>query len=217
MSRRSRIVPALFAAALSLAGAAAQTDTARSDTVTPSRAVGRTHDCSGYYPDTARRLNQSGDVMIRYDVAADGTVSHVTLTRSSGHPELDEAAIVCVLQHWRNTPATRGRVAVASPNHQAIIRFFLHAEPRPDMPDAGTAESPIAMPTAAQAPAANPNALSPRTALLCGGFVLAVLLAAALRLILSHRVCPSCGASNRSPLLGPHYCSACGTKFAPRS
>lgn len=215
MSRRNWIVPALFAAALS--PAAAQ-DTAQAHaTVMPSRAVGRTHDCSGYYPDTARRLNQSGDVMVSYDVGADGAISNVVVIQPSGTAALDRAAIVCVSQHWRSTPATRGGIPVASPHHQAIIAFqLLSPTPQGWQPVAvAPAQVPVAQPRAAQAPTVNPNALSPFAAFL-GGLALAALLAMALRLIFSRRVCPACGHVNRSLLLGPHYCSACGTRFSPR-
>ena len=91
----------------------------------PSRAVGTTHNCSGYYPDIARRMNQSGDVMVGYDVAADGAIGNVTVLKSSGSPVLDNAAVSCVAVHWRNTPARKGGIAVASPGHRAIVRFTL--------------------------------------------------------------------------------------------
>src|SRR5579871_2020477 len=42
--------------------------------VTPSQALGRTHDCASYYPDVSRRLNETGDVLIHYDVGVDGAI-----------------------------------------------------------------------------------------------------------------------------------------------
>ena len=136
MQRNLRTLFALagLIAALTASGALAQDDAkdeqphalASTPGLTPSRAVGRTHDCAGYYPDTARRANESGDVMVRYDVGADGAISHVTVARSSGHADLDNAAAACVTAQWRNTPARQNGVAVASPGHLAIIRFTLH-------------------------------------------------------------------------------------------
>ncbi|HEX4304341.1 MAG TPA: energy transducer TonB [Rhizomicrobium sp.] len=94
--------------------------------VTPSKAVGRTHDCASYFPDLSRRLNESGNVLIHYDVGVDGSISNVGISKSSGSERLDNAAVSCVSSRWRNTPAMQGETAVASPNHQAIIQFTLH-------------------------------------------------------------------------------------------
>ena len=91
----------------------------------PSRAVGRTHNCANYYPDLARRRGQSGDVLVGYDVGADGAVANVRVVKSSGYPELDNAALACVASQWRNTPALRRGAPVATPDHRAIIRFRL--------------------------------------------------------------------------------------------
>ncbi|MEI9996865.1 MAG: energy transducer TonB [Rhizomicrobium sp.] len=93
---------------------------------TPSKAVGRTHDCQSYYPPLSSRLNEQGDVAVHYDVGVDGSISNVGLTKSSGFDRLDQAALSCVSSRWRNTPAMQGGSPVASPNHQAIIRFVFH-------------------------------------------------------------------------------------------
>jgi len=95
-------------------------------TITPSKAVGRTHDCQSYYPDLSRRLNEQGDVLVHYDVGVDGAISNVGVAKSSGSDRLDQAAVSCVSSRWRNTPAMNGETPVASPNHQAIVRFSLH-------------------------------------------------------------------------------------------
>ncbi len=95
-------------------------------TVTPSKAVGRTHDCATYYPDLSRRLSESGDVLVHYDVGVDGSISNVGVSKSSGSERLDNAAVSCVSSRWRNTPAMQGNTPVASPDHQAIVRFSLH-------------------------------------------------------------------------------------------
>ena len=95
-------------------------------TITPSKAVGHSHDCTSYYPDLSRRLNESGDVLVHYDVGVDGTITNVGVSKSSGSDRLDQAAVSCVSSRWRNTPAMNGDTPVASPNHQAIVRFSLH-------------------------------------------------------------------------------------------
>jgi periplasmic protein TonB len=93
---------------------------------TPAKAVGRTHDCTSYFPDLSRRLNESGDVLIHYDVGVDGSITNVGIAKSSGSDRLDQAAVSCVSSKWRDTPATQGNTPVASPGHQAIVRFTLH-------------------------------------------------------------------------------------------
>jgi TonB family protein len=98
-------------------------------TVSPSRAVGRTHDCSSRYPDISRMLWEAGDVQVSYDVDDKGAISNVTLVRTSGSERLDRAALSCVSMLWRNTPASRDGVPIASPGHQAIVRFSISSEP----------------------------------------------------------------------------------------
>ncbi|MEI9991759.1 MAG: TonB family protein [Rhizomicrobium sp.] len=93
--------------------------------VTPSKAVGRTHDCQSLYPALSQKLNESGTVVIHYDVGTDGAISNVGVSRSSGSDRLDQAAVNCVASKWRNTPAMQGETPVASPNHQAAIQFKL--------------------------------------------------------------------------------------------
>lgn len=44
------------------------------------------------YPEEARRKNLNGGLMLSVGVNADGTVHAIQVRRSSGHPELDEAA-----------------------------------------------------------------------------------------------------------------------------
>jgi TonB family protein len=95
---------------------------------TPSRAVGATHGCDEFYPETSRRLNESGDVMVRYDVLETGAVVNVALVKSSGFPRLDQAATTCVARRWRNTPALVDGKPAISRNHRAIIRFALDDE-----------------------------------------------------------------------------------------
>ena len=161
----------------------------------PSHAVGHTHNCTDYYPEFSRRWDESGDVLVRYDVGADGKISNVTVARSSGHAALDEAAIVCVSQRWRNTPALRDGVPVASPDHQAIIRFTLHGEGDSWLVYVATYWLIAAV-----------GALA----------VLGWIVAGFRRWIFRARICPSCQYRNRGivPFVRPGYCSDCGTNFA---
>ena len=92
---------------------------------TPSKAVGRSHNCDPFYPDLSKRLNETGDVLVHYDVGIDGSISNVGISKASGSDRLDQAAVACVATRWRNTPAMIGNTPVASPGHEAIIRFNL--------------------------------------------------------------------------------------------
>ncbi len=187
---------AAFAALVFASAAAAQQTTAegRAPRLEPSRAVGATHNCADYYPEVSRRRSQSGDVLIRYDVAADGRISNVTVAKSSGFVPLDWAAAQCVSQHWRNTPAMRGGKPVASPGHLAIIRFSLTDSDSVPFDNWGLLLWSIGTLTVA-------------------GFLLASLR----RWVFRARSCPVCHAGNRSivPFVAATYCSSCGTKFAP--
>src|SRR5476651_1835698 len=44
-------------------------------TITPSKALGRSHDCASFYPDLSKRLSESGDVLVHYDVGIDGSIT----------------------------------------------------------------------------------------------------------------------------------------------
>ena len=179
------------------------------DVITPSRAIGTTHNCAAYYPALSQRLNESGDVLVGYDVAADGTISNVHILKSSGTSRLDSAAVACIQTYWRNTPATRNGIAVASPGHEAIIQFRLTGY----QPENG-AQSNNA--TASHAPrAAFHNPFATPVGTFIAGVGAAVASIMAIGWLSSRRICPNCGSANRSPFFRPSYCSRCGTKFEP--
>jgi TonB family protein len=92
----------------------------------PSRAVGHTHNCSAYYPYLSNAIGEAGDVLVSYDVGADGAIADVAIRKTSGFERLDRAAVICVSKHWRNLPATLKGVGVASANHEAIIRYIAY-------------------------------------------------------------------------------------------
>ncbi len=95
--------------------------------VVPARAVAGTHTCA--YPEAANREDLQGDVLLRYDVDASGRTTHVVLVKSSGYSLLDRAALRCVSTTWKNVPATRDGIKVASLSHNALVRFKLSAGP----------------------------------------------------------------------------------------
>ena len=227
--QEKRVRLAAFAAALlasSAAAAWASPTEATPQSTTPSRAVGGTHHCSDYYPDLSRRLNESGDVLVRYDVEADGTLSNIKVEHSSGFERLDRAALQCVTQRWRNTPARLGGIAVGSPYHQAIIRFTLHETPvlpvapgmqgAPNLPGLpGYPAAPIANTPVADA--GDTDAVEALIWTLGPLAILAWLVRGTRLFVFKRRDCPACHARNRSilPFTQPGYCSSCGIKFAP--
>lgn len=77
------------------------------------------------YPDRALRRGLEGTVLLEVLVDIDGRPLEVTVSRSSGHRELDRAALRHVLESWRFQPALRDGRQV-----QAIglvpIGFALH-------------------------------------------------------------------------------------------
>ena len=57
------------------------------------------------YPDRALRRGLEGTVLLEVLVDTDGRPLQVTVSRSSGHRELDRTALRHVLEHWRFQPA----------------------------------------------------------------------------------------------------------------
>jgi protein TonB len=58
------------------------------------------------YPPMARRLGETGKVVLRVTLDERGSVARASVERSSGHPRLDEAALGAV-RGWHCTPARR--------------------------------------------------------------------------------------------------------------
>jgi protein TonB len=75
------------------------------------------------YPAAARRAGEEGLVLVRARVLADGSVAEVELAQSSGHAQLDDAALSAVAG-WRFQPALRDGRAVAQ-GIELPIRFRL--------------------------------------------------------------------------------------------
>ena len=64
------------------------------------------------YPRSAMRMGLGGTVLLRILVDIDGRPLQVTVERSSGHRDLDEAARSQVLSRWLFQPAIRNGLAV---------------------------------------------------------------------------------------------------------
>jgi len=75
------------------------------------------------YPEQARRERREGVVRVRARVSEDGRVSDVRVQKTSGHSDLDRAAVEA-LTTWRFSPARRGGRPVAR-NIVLPFRFAL--------------------------------------------------------------------------------------------
>lgn len=64
------------------------------------------------YPVRALRAGREGTVLLEVLVDTDGQPLEVTIARSSGHRDLDRAAMKHVMAHWRFQPALQNGVAV---------------------------------------------------------------------------------------------------------
>lgn len=90
--------------------------------VAATLARGRGNDCaSSSYPALAVRLNHEGSTTVAIHIGADGSVSAVDVSNSSGYPELDEAAQKCVQNHWHFSAATENGAPVASIKQYRIV------------------------------------------------------------------------------------------------
>jgi TonB family protein len=65
------------------------------------------------YPRIARSSGWEGKVVLQIHVSADGDATGVSVSQSSGHDILDEAAVAAV-EGWRFKPAKRGDTPVSS-------------------------------------------------------------------------------------------------------
>lgn len=70
----------------------------------PSKAPQLLHEVEPSYPETARRQNLEGEVVVRLEVRENGLVGKVTIEQSSGQNILDNAALAAV-KRWKFIPA----------------------------------------------------------------------------------------------------------------
>ena len=71
------------------------------------------HNPKPVYPALSRRQGEEGKVLLKVRVSAKGEALDVAISKSSGFPRLDNAAIDAV-SHWRFVPAKRGDETVDS-------------------------------------------------------------------------------------------------------
>ena len=86
------------------AGPAVPAEPAAAAASGPSRGVAVLERIQPAYPAAALRQRIEGEVIVRVEVSEDGIPSAVSLSRSSGHASLDDAALTAV-RRWRFGPA----------------------------------------------------------------------------------------------------------------
>ena len=77
-------------------------------------ALSRPENCRDDYPFFARVLGQEGTTELSFTVGADGTLSGMKVSKSSGSDRLDDAAMDCVSQ-WHYRPAIKDDQLVDAP------------------------------------------------------------------------------------------------------
>jgi protein TonB len=87
--------------------------------------IGRPHQCVQQYPAMALRLGQEGTTLVSFKVMTDGSVSDVSVTKSSGYDSLDNEAVRCV-ERWRYKPATQEGTAVVTPWQANVVWKIPH-------------------------------------------------------------------------------------------
>ncbi len=101
---------------------------------TPDRPLQLVSGDGPVYPADARKNGLEGDVLVQYDVSADGRVVRARVV-SSEPPELFDDAALAAVRSWRYVPARRGGKVVAVENVTSRVRFRLGDTARYDRYD----------------------------------------------------------------------------------
>jgi TonB family protein len=97
---------------------------AQSATPPSQGTIGKPHICDeAYYPADALSEGRGGDTIVAFTITDQGTVADPKVARSSGHPDLDVAALACV-KHWRYRPALKDSIPVAVPWRASVSWRF---------------------------------------------------------------------------------------------
>ena len=101
-------------------------------TVSPaaSAAPQFTNGCTHFYPASAEQSGEEGTTLVSVNVAADGTVTAPRVAASSGHADLDTAALACV-SGAHTAPIKSNGVAIAAETEMQVTwrRSFLSGAP----------------------------------------------------------------------------------------
>ena len=86
-----------------------------------------------FYPVLAQRRHEEGDVLLKLLVLPNGEVGDAAVLRSSGHPQLDAAALTGV-GGWYYVPAVRAHRAVQA---WVLVRVRFRTAPAANRPAGG--------------------------------------------------------------------------------
>ena len=100
-------------AAATAAAATAPAPTAAPRTVLPSSSAAYLNNTPPPYPPLARRLGESGTVVVRVLIGTNGRAEKAQIEKSSGYERLDQAALETARDRWRYVPGTRNGVPEA--------------------------------------------------------------------------------------------------------
>jgi TonB family protein len=104
-------------------------------------ALSRAENCRKDYPLLARILGQEGTTEVAFQVMADGTLSDIKVTKSSGSDRLDGAATDCVAK-WHYKPGIKDDQLVDMP---MTVKVDWHLDDdNPDKPSDADKKAPAA-------------------------------------------------------------------------
>lgn len=98
--------------------------TSNTNGIMPAAGISSTHTTPDY-PVQSRALGEKGVVLLAITVDELGRVSAAQVTRSSGFPRLDAAAVSWMTAHWRYRPAMQNGKPIVVKT-QATVTFKLH-------------------------------------------------------------------------------------------
>jgi TonB family protein len=90
--------------------------------IVPPQADGP-HTLGDNYPVWARRLGEQGVVTVKFTITVGGTVADLSVVKSSGFADLDDAALTAV-KAWRYKPATKDGKPIPMPS-ETNVKFEL--------------------------------------------------------------------------------------------
>jgi TonB family protein len=88
--------------------------------ISQAPALSKPENCADDYPFFARIFGDEGTTELAFIVQADGTVSGIKVTNSSGYDRLDDAAVDCV-SRWHYRPALKDNALVDAPMKVAVV------------------------------------------------------------------------------------------------
>lgn len=97
--------------------------------------LSKPENCRDDYPFFARILGEEGTTELAFTVAADGTLSAIKVTKTSGSGRLDDAAVECVGK-WHYRPALRDGQLVDAPVTAKVVWSLADGDAAAKKPDA---------------------------------------------------------------------------------